>query len=303
MGRFAKRVVLAFDADGAGQAAAERVYAWEEEFGLRFAVAALPDGADPGDLAGSDPDGLRLAIEEARPFLEFRVDRVLARSDLDSAEGRAATATEAMALVSEHPDAMVRDQYAMRIADRCLVGVDEVRRRGVAGRAGRPSGIAIPRPAGGSETAGPGHVTPEDQALRLLVHRPDEVRELFVPVLFADPVRREAFDLLAGADDLHAARAVAEGAVADLLGRVAVADATDDDPLGVLTRLAYLAAERTVVSLEAEARRSGDLAAYQPAISYLRTEVMRLREVVADDASLETLLRWLADYSGGRVDV
>ena len=32
LSRFAPRVVLAFDADGAGQAAAERVYAWEEEF-------------------------------------------------------------------------------------------------------------------------------------------------------------------------------------------------------------------------------------------------------------------------------
>ncbi|GIT46388.1 MAG: hypothetical protein Ct9H300mP12_09730 [Acidimicrobiales bacterium] len=53
IGRFAKRVVLAFDADGAGQAAAERVYAWEEEFGLQFAVAALPEGADPGEPSGA----------------------------------------------------------------------------------------------------------------------------------------------------------------------------------------------------------------------------------------------------------
>ena len=96
--RFAKRVVLAFDADGAGQAAAERVYAWEEEFGLQFAVAALPEGADPGDLAGSAPDVLHRAITDARPFLEFRVDRVLDRGDLGSVEGRARAATEAMAL-------------------------------------------------------------------------------------------------------------------------------------------------------------------------------------------------------------
>ena len=87
MARFSKRVVLAFDADGAGQAAAERVYEWEEEFGLRFAVAALPEGSDPGDLAGTDPDALRAAIQGARPFLEFRVDRELGRGDLGSAEG------------------------------------------------------------------------------------------------------------------------------------------------------------------------------------------------------------------------
>ena len=302
MGRFAKRVVLAFDADGAGQAAAERVYAWEEEFGLRFVVAALPPGSDPGDLAGSDPDGLRAAIEGARPFLEFRVDRVLDRGDLDSAEGRAAAATEAIGLVSEHPDAMVRDQYAMRIADRCLVGVDEVRRRGEAAASGRRRGVAVPVDAGVGAPMGVGRPTSEEQALRLMVHRPDEVRDLLLPVLFDHPTHRAAFAVLAAATDLHDAREAADGPVADLLGRLAVADATDDDPLGVLTRLCHQAAERTVVALEAEARHIGDLAAYQPSISYLRTEVIRLREVVDDGASLEPLLRWLDDYSGGRVD-
>ena len=52
---------------------------------------------------------LQRAITDARPFLEFRVDRVLVRGDLGSAEGRARAAPAAMALVAEHPDALVRD--------------------------------------------------------------------------------------------------------------------------------------------------------------------------------------------------
>jgi DNA primase len=39
---FARRIVLAYDADGAGQAAAERFYAWEQKFQADIAVAALP---------------------------------------------------------------------------------------------------------------------------------------------------------------------------------------------------------------------------------------------------------------------
>jgi len=306
IGRFAKRVVLAFDADGAGQAAAERVYAWEEEFGLQFAVAALPEGADPGDLAGSDPDVLQRAVTNARPFLEFRVDRVLVRGDLGSAEGRARAATEAMALVAEHPDALVRDQYAMGIADRCQVGIDELRRRGEVVTAQVRRGQMMPRSgdtagvAGGSGATD--HLTPEIQALRLLVHRPEEIRAHLSPVLFEDRLNRTTLAVLAEATDLHAARAGAEPEVADLLGRLAVQDASDDEPVGVLTRLAYLAAERAAMSLEAEARLSGDLAAYQPSISYLRTEVMKLREVVADGTEIEQLLRWLIDHFEGRVD-
>ncbi len=42
--RFATRIVLAFDADGAGQAAAERIYGWERTHDVDVFVAALPPG-------------------------------------------------------------------------------------------------------------------------------------------------------------------------------------------------------------------------------------------------------------------
>ena len=302
MARFSKRVVLAFDADGAGQAAAERVYEWEEEFGLRFAVAALPDGSDPGDLAGTDPEALRAAIQEARPFLEFRVDRELGRGDLGSAEGRALASTAAMRLVAEHPDSLVRDQYVMRIADRCMVSADEVRRRGERsttgpGERGRRVGMDT-----GARVVGPGHLTPEHQALRLLVHRPEEICDHLVAALFDDPLNRMALEALCDGDDLHSAMEASDGVVADLLGRLAVQDASDDEPRGILSRLLFLAAERAAVALEAEARLSGDLATYQPSISYLRTQIIGLREMPADLATVEPLLRWLVDYSEGRVD-
>ncbi|MDG2428397.1 MAG: DNA primase [Acidimicrobiales bacterium] len=305
IGRFAKRVVLAFDADGAGQSAAERVYAWEEEFGLQFAVAGLPEGADPGDLAGSDPARLKRAISEARPFLEFRVDRVLARGDLDSAEGRARSATEAMVLVAEHPDSLVRDQYAMSIADRCQVGIEELRRRGAAatvaasrGRAVSPDLRTNSWPTGADPT-GTSHLTPELQALRVLVHRPEEIIDRLSPSLFSDQLNRASYVALVAADDLHGARAAAGSEVADLLGRLAVQEASDDDPLGVLNRLAYLAAQRAAASLEARARQSGDIAAYQSVIAYLRKEVIRLRDVVPYDDELKGLLQWLRDHGEG----
>ncbi len=303
LSRFAPRVVLAFDADGAGQNAAERVYAWEEEFGLRFAVAALPEGSDPGDLARSDPEALARAVAGARPFLEFRIDRAIARGDLDTMEGRALAAAEAMALVAEHPNPLVRDQYVVSIADRCRVSADEMRRLAPSGRGrAKAAGGAVQARGGAPPSTRP---TSEHQALRLLLHRPDEVAGLLHPVLFADTTSRVAFLALCEAGDLHAARAAAGGAAADLLGRLAVEDAIDDDPLGVLNRLVSLAAERAAAELEAEARESGDLATYQPSISYLRTAIIELRELdvhheaVPGGGPLEPLLRWLVEYSEG----
>ena len=45
LGNFAKRIVLAFDADAAGQSAAARFYEWEKRHELEVAVAALPPAA------------------------------------------------------------------------------------------------------------------------------------------------------------------------------------------------------------------------------------------------------------------
>ena len=90
LGRFAKRVVLAFDADEAGQSAAARIYDWERRHELQVAVAALPPGSDPADLAMRDPEALREAVARARTFLAFRVERALASSELQTGEGTAA---------------------------------------------------------------------------------------------------------------------------------------------------------------------------------------------------------------------
>ncbi len=75
---FAKRIVLAYDADAAGQSATSRVYEWERKHEVDVVVADLPGGSDPGELARTDPTALARAIKEARPFLQFRVDRMLA---------------------------------------------------------------------------------------------------------------------------------------------------------------------------------------------------------------------------------
>ena len=138
--RFTRRLVLAYDADEAGQTAADRVYAWEEAHDLEVSVVVLPPGADPDELARTSPETLELAVKEARPFLAFRVDRVLAGADLRSAESRARAAEAALAVVAEHPNAMVRDQYVMQVADSCRIDAGLLRERLVALR-------NAPRPA------------------------------------------------------------------------------------------------------------------------------------------------------------
>jgi DNA primase len=127
LGNFATRVVLAYDADSAGEAGANRVYEWERHHRVDVAVAALPPGADPADLARTDPEALRRAVSEAQPFLRFRIERVLAAADLRTNEGRAKAADAALTAVADHPDVLVRDQYLMGVADRCRLDAATLR--------------------------------------------------------------------------------------------------------------------------------------------------------------------------------
>ncbi len=127
LARFAKRVVLAFDADQAGQSAAARIYEWERRHELELAVAALPPGSDPAELAQVSPSALANAVSSASPFLGFHVDRALSSADLRSPEGRVRAAETALAAVGEHPNALVRDQYLLQIADRTRQEPDQLR--------------------------------------------------------------------------------------------------------------------------------------------------------------------------------
>ena len=114
--RYASRVVLAFDADAAGQGAAERFYEWEQQYQVQVSVARLPGGQDPGELAQRDPDALVAAVADAVPFLAFRLQRVMDGRPARTPEDRARLAERAMAVVNEHPDANVRKLYAGQVA-------------------------------------------------------------------------------------------------------------------------------------------------------------------------------------------
>ncbi len=157
---FATQIVLAYDADAAGQAAAERLYEWERRFDVDIRVAVLPPGADPADLAQRDPDALAAAVAQAQPYLGFQLDRLFGRADLRAPEGRARAATDAVALVIEHPNALIRDQYLMLVADRCRLEPDRLRQMARAPVPPRGGGLSrsrsgATRPGSGPESAVP----------------------------------------------------------------------------------------------------------------------------------------------------
>lgn len=154
--RFARRIVLAFDADRAGLAAAERLYDFERRHDLEMAVVTLPEGKDPAEAALRSPDALRRAVAAAEPYLAFRLARLVGGVATESAERRARAATEAAEAIAAHPDPLVRDAYEREVALRCRLSearvhelVEETRRRNRRARGREEAARAAMRPEGG----------------------------------------------------------------------------------------------------------------------------------------------------------
>ncbi|HEV7886713.1 MAG TPA: DNA primase [Acidimicrobiales bacterium] len=293
MKKFANRVVLAYDADAAGQAAAERFYEWERKYEIDVAVAALPPGQDPGDVAFSDPGALQTAVKGAKAFLAFRLERVLGKADLRSPEGRARTAEAALAVIAEHPNDLVRDQYLMEVADRCRIEPDRLRQ--MVGRDGKVAPVRRPEQRG----ARPEQAGPEVEALKLALHRPEAVAHLLDEVLFEDELHRAAFMALAASATLHDAIESADAGAAELLHRLAVED-TDAEPEDVVARLADRAVTRVLHLLEAEARSAPDrFTELSPTVSWLRLTVEQLREPPTRVGAFEALVAWLKQNNQG----
>jgi DNA primase len=217
--RYASRVVLAFDADSAGQGAAERFYEWEEKYQVEVSVAAFPQGKDPGELAQSDPAALTAAVDSAKPFLGFRLGRVLDGKAPSSPEAAARLGEAAMAVVNEHPNVNIRKLYAGQVATQ--VGMPVADLVSVAERGTRRPQLQTRPPKRRQER----RENAEFVAIALLVQNWDAIAPWLVEALFSDDVYRRAFVAIAeSGGDLVQALELADPEARDVLERASVVD-------------------------------------------------------------------------------
>ena len=150
----ARKITLAYDADAAGQAAAERCYQWEQRFEVSVPGRRSSGGPRPRRSRGTTiRAGSTKAVEGATPFLQFRLDRALAGADLSTIEGKARAANAAIAIIAEHPERLrarpVRD--ACRRSTLRTDNVPRLRDEVAKVRRGAKPSIGASRPSGGAE--------------------------------------------------------------------------------------------------------------------------------------------------------
>jgi DNA primase len=269
--RYADGIALAYDVDLAGEAATQRGLL--EELGpdqsvSKVRVVRIPAGKDPDELIRNDPDAWRKAVAEAKPVIEYFMERTATEVDLDSITGKRELTGRALALLKRVGDPVERSLYLQRLAR--LVNVEEkVLLEALAREPVRRAARLAPVPVGPgtSAPAVPGLGPLEREAVSLLLRYPALTAEL--PADEPLPFRDAATGALVGAWRDR----VAEGAstAADLEAFVASLDPVT----AALARdlLAHLAANGSGETLDASEARA-----------QLRTCLLRLRAARIEEA-------------------
>jgi DNA primase len=253
-----ERAIVAFDGDAAGQNSAERRGielaqqvqravrragrgAVTATTGLSVYVTVLPAETDPDVLARRDPERLRALLAEAKPVLEFVLDRISHRSDLERPDGRRRFLAEALPLVGGEPDSLTRELYFGTLSKLTGVEQEELRREAAA----TPPPPAQRPVATVNETPAKQTAPAERYLMALLIRFPEEAaRTELAPGDLDDPDHRAMLEWLKAGkhptSDLPAhlvAKAAALGASApELEGEVDVAQAVEIAALGLRER-------------------------------------------------------------------
>lgn len=117
LSRYAGRVVLAYDADSAGMAAALKGAAMFGEVECDVRIARLPSGDDPDSLLREGrASEFADAVSKALPVVDCRLAILEERHDLSGPAGRAAMLKEAMRVLAEVPSSVEREKYIRSLA-------------------------------------------------------------------------------------------------------------------------------------------------------------------------------------------
>jgi DNA primase len=144
---FRGEVIFTFVGDAAGQAAALKAFQGDQNFVSQTYVAVEPDGLDPCDLRIKKGDAaVRELVARRVPLYRFVLTNVVAKYDLDRADGRVDALRESARLVSSIRDRSKVDAFAREIASMVGVDVEEARaevRRASSRRPSRPGGPPV----------------------------------------------------------------------------------------------------------------------------------------------------------------
>lgn len=112
--RFVKEVLLAYDADGAGRKASEKVYMAALSSDLAVKLISLKKGMDPADCIKNDLECWKQSLESPKHIIQATLDVI--SSESEKSEWRARVMKEVLPLVGSIQSAIERGEWVGKIA-------------------------------------------------------------------------------------------------------------------------------------------------------------------------------------------
>ncbi len=126
--RQVEEVVLCFDADAAGQKAAESSLPALLEANVSVRVATMPPGEDPDSLIRTQgAEAFKERIAAAKDFFDFQIDRLEHVFDLDTPRGKTQFSREMAESVALLTDNVLREAVVGKVSARLGVSANDFR--------------------------------------------------------------------------------------------------------------------------------------------------------------------------------
>ena len=128
LSKYTQRVVISYDADEAGQNAANKAMRMLGEVGMDVRVLKLSGAKDPDEyIQKFGADRFRRVLEESRTGFEHKADRILSRYDLNEGSDKIRASNELCAMVAEYSSPVEREVYLAYIASKLELPVEVLR--------------------------------------------------------------------------------------------------------------------------------------------------------------------------------
>jgi len=184
--RYTNEVVLCYDSDEAGKKAAQRGIGILERLDLKVRVLQLPGAKDPDEfIKKNGADAFRNVLEGSAGQVEYRLRVVEEQNPPTTDEGKVDYLKAAAALLASLPNAVEREVYAARVAEKAGVSrqavgaeVERLRRRRLS-EARRKEARDQTRPAAAAQ--------PAQKGIRYDDPRSARAEEGLIRLVYLDP--------------------------------------------------------------------------------------------------------------------
>lgn len=127
--RYADEVILSYDNDGAGQAAATRAIQIFSKTGIKIRVLSLSGGKDPDEIIKNHgPERFRALLQGAANDTEYKILKARNKYDVSTDDGKVSFLNEATDVLSFISNSIEREVYASRLSGELNISKEAILR-------------------------------------------------------------------------------------------------------------------------------------------------------------------------------